>query len=241
MVKYFKEMNSTLVISIALVIGLVFSAVVIRSGILGFRSYERTVQVKGLSEREYPADIIMAPVPVTATGNDSAVLYSQLDRQAQRVRSFLLDEGVAESDVTVSIPNVIDKAAREYSGSDIGDTRYTGTVVVTIYSTNVNKVRETFNKIGSLGREGIVMRLGDYEYQTEYHFSKLNDVKSEMLKEAALNARQSAQTFANDSGSKVGKLKTASQGQFSINPRDNNTPHIKIVRVVVTMDYYLND
>ena len=239
----FKELKTAhiLIFSVALVVGLILSAGVIRSGILGFRSYERTVQVKGLSEREYPADIIMAPVPVTAIGNDSAALYAQLDRQAQRVRAFLMSEGVPESDVTTSIPNVIDKAAREYSGSDIGGSRYTGTVIVTVYSTNIDVVRAAFNKIGSLGREGIVMRLGEYDYQTEYNFTKLNEIKSEMLKEAAINARQSAQTFANDSGSRLGKLKTASQGQFSINPRDNNTPHIKIVRVVVTMDYYLND
>ncbi|MGL5722410.1 MAG: SIMPL domain-containing protein [Brevinema sp.] len=239
----FKDLKSNhiLVFSIALVIGLVCSATVIRSGILGFRSYERTVQVKGLSEREYPADVIMAPVPVTAIGNDSAALYAQLDRQAQRVQAFLIGEGIAESDMTTSIPNVIDKAALQYSGSDIGSTRYTGTVIVTVYSTNVEAVRAAFNKIGSLGREGIVMRLGDYDYQTEYNFTKLNDIKSEMLQEAAVNARQSAQTFADDAGSRLGKLKTASQGQFSINPRDKNTPHIKTVRVVVSMDYYLND
>ena len=62
-----------------------------------------------------------------------------------------------------------------------------------------------------------------------------------MIEEATLNARASAQKFADDSQSKLGKIKTASQGQFVIENRDSETPHKKVVRVVSTVNYYLND
>jgi len=62
-----------------------------------------------------------------------------------------------------------------------------------------------------------------------------------MVEEATRNARQVAEKFANDSHSKLGKIKRAIQGQFSIRNRDNNTPYIKKVRVVTTLEYYLSD
>ncbi len=96
-------------------------------------------------------------------------------------------------------------------------------------------------KIEELGKQGVTFKSDAYENRVEYIYSKLNDLKPSMLKEATLNARVAAQTFADDSKSKLGKIKSASQGQFSISERDKNTPHMKSVRVVSTVVYYLND
>ena len=74
-----------------------------------------------------------------------------------------------------------------------------------------------------------------------YEFTKLNDVKPQMIEEATKNARVTAEKFASDSESKLGKIKHANQGIFSIVDHDNNTPDIKRVRVVTTIDYYLKD
>ena len=90
-------------------------------------------------------------------------------------------------------------------------------------------------------KQGIVITSGDYRYQTQFLFTKLNDIKPEMIEEATKNAREAALKFAEDSDSKLGKIRTANQGQFSITDRDANTPYIKNVRVVTTIDYYLND
>jgi uncharacterized protein len=62
-----------------------------------------------------------------------------------------------------------------------------------------------------------------------------------MVEEATTKAREVAEKFAKDSKSKLGKIKKASQGQFSINNRDKNNPHIKKIRVVSTVEYYLSD
>ena len=84
-------------------------------------------------------------------------------------------------------------------------------------------------------------RTGNYHSQTEYIFTRLNEVKPEMIEEATRKAREVAEKFASDSQSKLGKIKNASQGQFSIYARDKNNPHIKKVRVVSTVQYYLSD
>lgn len=95
--------------------------------------------------------------------------------------------------------------------------------------------------LSQLGKQGIVITGGNYNAQTDYIFTRLNDVKPEMIEEATKKAREVAEKFSSDSQSSLGKIKRASQGQFSISARDRNNPHIKKVRVVSTVEYYLSD
>ncbi len=102
-------------------------------------------------------------------------------------------------------------------------------------------VRKVMGALSELGKQGIVFTTGDYESQTEYIFTRLNEVKPEMIEEATRKAREVAEKFASDSRSTLGKIRRASQGQFSISARDKNNPHIKKIRVVSTVAYYLSD
>ena len=77
------------------------------------------------------------------------------------------------------------------------------------------------------------------EFQEES--TKLNEIKPSMIEEATSNARAVAQKFAQDSNSKLGKIKKASQGQFEVASRDKNSDHIKNIRIVSTIEYYLAD
>ena len=95
--------------------------------------------------------------------------------------------------------------------------------------------------LSELGKKGIAFSNTNYQSQTEYIFSRLNEVKPEMIEEATRKAREVAEKFASDSQSTLGKIKRASQGQFSISARDKNNPQIKKVRVVSTVEYYLSD
>jgi hypothetical protein len=92
-----------------------------------------------------------------------------------------------------------------------------------------------------LGKQGIAISGEDYQSRTEFLFTELNSIKPAMIEEATENARQVAEKFAQDSSSRLGKIRRAQQGQFSISDRDNNTPYIKKVRVVSTLEYYLSD
>ena len=96
-------------------------------------------------------------------------------------------------------------------------------------------------ELSVLGKQGIVIRGHDYENRTEYLFTGLNDIKPDMIEEATRNARVVAEKFAADSDSSLGKIKQARQGQFSISDRDQNNPHMKKIRVVSTIEYYLSD
>ena len=169
---------SLLGLGVAIFLGLAALGYLLGQAAVEVKEYERSVTAKGLSEREFPADIVIWPVAFAVTGNDLGAVYQELDATSQRVRTFLEQAGIA---------------------SDA------------------------------------------YQNPVEYLFTRLNEVKPEMIEESTRNAREVASKFAEDSDSRLGKIRRASQGRFSIEPRDTNNPHIKKVRVVSTVEYYLSD
>lgn len=208
---------------------------------IDYKQIDRTVTVKGLSERELPADIVIWPIQFTAAENDLEKLYSLIEQNTAQIKAFLAGNSIAPEEITVSAPSITDKSAQQYGSSDRPEYRYTAVQTVTVYSKNVAAVRSIMSSLSELGKQGIVLAGSTYESKTEYIFTGLNDVKPQMIEEATRQARDVAEKFASDSDSQLGKIKTASQGQFSIDDRDKNNPHIKNVRVVSTVEYYLSD
>jgi len=206
-----------------------------------FKSFERTVTVKGLAERDYPADVVIWPIQFTEASNDLQTLYSAIETSTGRIKTFLQSKGIDPSEITLSAPAITDMQAQRYGGSNQTSFRYNAVQTVTVYSKNIEIVRSIMSDLSQLGKQGIVITGGDYDSRTEYLFTRLNEVKPEMIEEATRQAREVAMKFAEDSQSKLGKIKQASQGQFSISPRDKNNPHIQRVRVVSTIEYYLSD
>ena len=220
-------------------LGIAVAGFFVKSAIDGFKDKERIVTVKGLAEKEVPADRVIWPLVYKEVGNDLATVYNSIDQKNKTIQSFLISKGIPEAEITVSAPEIVDMQAERYV--DNVRFRYNATAVVTVASDKVDLVRKLIGEQTELIKQGIALSGGDYRFSTQYMFTKLNEIKPEMIEEATKNARTSAQKFAEDSDSKLGKIRTANQGQFSISDRDANTPYIKNVRVVTTVDYYLKD
>ena len=233
--------TGALILGVFIFMGLAALGSLLGNAAIKFKEYERTVTVKGLSEREYPADIVIWPIQFTEAGNNLEGLYGAIDTGTEKIRAFLEKHDIKPEEISVSSPSITDKSAQSYGGTARAEFRYSAVQTVTVYSGDIEKVRSVKAGLGELGKQGIAITGGDYQARTEYLFTKLNEVKPEMIEEATRNAREVAQKFAEDSQSKLGKIKRASQGQFSINDRDNNNPHIKKIRVVATVEYYLSD
>ncbi|GGB79148.1 SIMPL domain-containing protein [Marinobacterium zhoushanense] len=206
-----------------------------------FKQLDRSVTVKGLAEREYPADVVIWPIQYIVASNNLEQLYGELDRQAESIRAFLLLGGIEPGEISDSPPAITDKSAQQYGSNNGAEFRYTALRTVTVYSTNIDRVRSVMEGLSQLGRQGIVLSGNEYQSKPDYLFTRLNEIKPGMIEEATRNAREVAQKFASDSDSQLGKIRKASQGQFSIADRDKNNPHIKQVRVVSTVEYYLSD
>lgn len=233
--------SSLIFLGLCLVIGLSSLGYLLGDAAIRFKEYERTVTVKGLSEREYKADIVIWPIQFSAASNDLEELYRSIDSSTEEIKSFLESAGIGSGGISYSSPAITDKSAQQYGNQSKAEFRYTASQTVTVYSKNIETVRGIMGRMSDLGKQGIVFTGGNYQSQTEYIFTRLNEVKPEMIEETTRKAREVAEKFASDSKSTLGKIQKASQGQFSISARDKNNPHIKKVRVVSTVAYYLSD
>jgi uncharacterized protein len=209
-------------------------------GALQVKGMERSVTVKGLAEREVPADVAIWPISFTDVDNDVVNLYATLERNNARVMDFLTKQGFAADAISTSPPAILDRQAQGYSSND-SPFRYTATSTITVYTTDVERVREASTRLADLGKEGLTLGGSGMGAMAQFLFTGLNDLKPGMIEAATQNAREVATKFAADSDSKLGKIRRASQGLFSIEDRDSNTPYIKKVRVVSTVEYYLSD
>ncbi|MBK6289622.1 MAG: SIMPL domain-containing protein [Gammaproteobacteria bacterium] len=236
-----RNTSDALLLGLCLLIGLALLGYLLGDAAIRYKEYERTVIVKGLSEREFPADIVIWPIQFTSADNDLESLYQTIEINTGKISDFLLEQGIAAGEISATPPTIVDKAAQRFGDGPRSEFRYSAVQAVTVYSSQVERVRAVMSRLATLGRQGIAFTGGDYENQTEYLFTRLNEVKPEMIQEATTKAREVAETFARDSNSRLGKIRQASQGQFSIEARDKNNPHIKKVRVVSTVEYYLSD
>ena len=233
--------SNSVILGICLIIGLSSLGYLLGNAAIRYKEYERAVTVKGLSEREYKADIVIWPIQFSSASNDLEEMYRSIDGSSGYWVLCPEHAGVETEEISYSFPAITDKSAQQYGNQAKAQFRYTASQTVTVYSKNIEVVREVMGKMSDLGKQGIVFTGGNYQSQTEYIFTRLNEIKPEMIEEATRKAREVAEKFASDSKSTLGKIRTANQGQFSISARDKNNPHIKKVRVVSTVAYYLSD
>lgn len=223
-----------------LAIGLIILGTQIQKGINNFVEKDRIVTVKGLAEMEVPANKVTWPLMYKEVGNDLTALYNRINATNTAIVEFLKKKGITEEEISINAPEIIDMQAERYVGEN-KTYRYNVTTVITVTSAKVDLVRSLISEQSELLKQGIAITGGDYRYQIQYDYTSLNEIKPKMIEEATKNAREAALKFAKDSDSELGKIRRASQGQFSIDNRDANTPYIKRIRVVTTIDYLLED
>ena len=226
--------------SIILAFGIIVLGFCIKWGIDDFANKDRKVTVKGLAEKEVEADKVTWPVQFKEMGNDLPELYDRIALKQQQIKTFLLKNGIKVNEIEVNAPKVIDMNADQYSVNK-QPYRYNITSTMTVTSRNVKLVRSIISRQGELLKQGIAIVVGDYDSQTVYEYVSFQNMKPKMMEEAIANAESTAKQFAENSHSKINKIVSADQGQFSIENRDQNTPYIKKVRVVTTITYSLRN
>ena len=225
-----------LVTGLAIMTGLIVMGMFIMKGLRSIADRDQYVTVKGLAEREVLADKVVWPLPFKCVSNDMQELYNEIEKNNSIVVGFLKDGGITEDEIIISAPAVTDRLAQSYVPDNI-KFRYQAEAVITVTSSQVEKVIDLMKKQVNLMKQGVIIS-NEYNYNISFEYTSLNDIKPEMVEEATRNARAVAQKFAEDSGSNLGKIRQATQGQFSISS-DETTPQIKNIRVVTTVKYAL--
>jgi hypothetical protein len=209
-----------------------------------------TVTVRGFSERDAKADLALWQFNFSVTADTLAQAYAQAEANEKTIFDFLLAKGMKKENIKAGNISVTDLMADQYRSKDILTGRFIVKDTITVRTNDVNVLDTASRELNDLAKQNIVIASNVVDYQ----FTKLNDFKTEMLREATQNARAAAQQFANDAGSKVGAIQSASQGYFSVTSRDSQSGNDssegssvqsqstvdKKVRVVVSLTYYLD-
>jgi hypothetical protein len=240
--------------SLFLALGLIFAGWILGSEIKDTRLADRYVTVKGLVERTVKSDLALWPLTYKEAGDDLTGVYAKTEVDKKSLLEFLAGQGIQPSEIELGVVRVTDTQANEWGGNHRAPHRYIVEAPVTVRTSRVDQVAGAAQKTMQLLQKGIVLNSNPGQGLT-YKFTALNSIKPDMITQATKNAREAAERFASDSGSKVGSIRQANQGVFSILPADQggatgeggegggfggDASLMKTVRVVTTVEYYLN-
>ena len=224
-----------ILVALFLFAGLATGGYFIGEGISGRSSGNRTISVKGLSEKEVPASIAIWTLSYSVTGNNPIEINARLGESTKAVLEFLKEAGFDEKETAVQPPSLYDTSVEEREkDSPPPPERYRARQAVLLRTANVDAVKPAMAAASNLMMRGVLLT-GDSK--PDYIYNQLNEIKPGMIQEATKNARIAAEQFSRDSQTSLGKLRNASQGWFQVENRDAATPERKNVRVVVDVQY----
>jgi hypothetical protein len=247
MIQKLQDSRAVLLGAVAIfAMGLTTSGYALGDGLRRYKLAEhRTVTVRGVSERDVTANLATWSVDFSHQGAELGPVQQSVDQQARAVRLFFQRAGFRPEDITDVDVALRREQPTDREGEPVGPQRLTVSRSIQLRTIDVMRARAAYTRQAELLRDGIELSGSTINYS----FTGLNELKPEMIAEANRNARRSAEQFARDSGVSVGKVKTASQGYFSVGARDGeacddcgstggSSPFQK-VRVVTTIDYDL--
>ncbi len=246
------EKRYSIPIALALTAGLIISAMILGKALERFRTDDRYISVKGFSEREVKSDFVVWTIKTRIADNDLSEGSKAIEEAKNKVIDFLIRNGIKQEDIIQKDLIVNDKKAQEYN-NDIGTSfRFIIDKIIQVRSTDVETIQKVSRMTDDLLKAGVMLsNANDYQGSVNYIFTKLKDIKPEMLIEAIDNAKIAAGQFTKESNTKLGKLRKASQGLFTIIDRDQalsgesgggyyssmGSDMYKKVRVVINADY----
>ncbi|HEY5712087.1 MAG TPA: SIMPL domain-containing protein [Allosphingosinicella sp.] len=233
--------NAILIAALVLALGIIAGGYLLGDGMRRARMADRAVTMRGLAEQDVTADLATWTLTFTAQGTELGPTQAESDRDARTVAAFFANAGFPANAVTDAGGSV-----NQYYDSNRGQNNVTVNRRVQLRTSDVMRARRAYARQFELIRGGVAIQEGS---GMQYVFTRLNSVKPRMIAQATQDARRGAEQFARDSGTGVGGIRSATQGYFSIGPRDGDATEegsggrdspFQKVRVVTTIEFYLN-
>ena len=186
-----------------------------------FKSTE-TISVTGLAEKDFTSDLIVWSGSFNRYGFELKTAYATLKADEAAIRSYLNSKGIADSNIVFSSIAINKNFRRSYDdkGNEISAefTGYTLTGNVRVESKDINRVEKLSREITELLERGIELNSN----APEYYYTRLNELKIDLLAKASEDAKTRAETIAKNSGGSLGGIKKATMGVFQITGKNAN-------------------
>ncbi|MDZ5762233.1 SIMPL domain-containing protein [Candidatus Cyrtobacter comes] len=214
----YKERSGPGFLSFALIAITVLALVYIGSSIKHLRPDSvRKVSVKGLAERVVLADLAMWSIPLSIVNNDLEIAKKEMEASIMKVSEYLIQYGLDDNDITPGVMRIYDQKAQRYYDPNNKAPRFSVDYSMNIKTSKVAEVSRASNNLNDLVKSGVSISYDGYNVSSpRYLFTKLNDIKPQMLGDAIKEAYKAAEEIADNSGDIVWKLVSATQGSFSI-------------------------
>lgn len=245
--KLLKRSLPTLIIAIAIIV----AASYLSKAWTKTHNIQNKILVTGLAKRDFMADLITWGASFSRTNLNRKEAYTQVKKDMLLIKKYLLDKGVVEKDITFSSIDVFENNKPIYNsqGNEIG-TQFTGYTIVqsvSIESKDIDKIEQVAKEISELLESDIDLNNND----PNYYYTKLSELKLEMLANATQDGYQRAQRIAENAGSTVGNLLQADMGVFQITAQNssenyswggayNTTSRRKTASITVSMAFEVN-
>ena len=209
---------SAIVFSIAIVA----SSIILGQAFLNRNKTPGTISVTGLGQTDFISDLIVWEARFSRVNRDLQQAYTDLDRDKSAIRAYLQSKGLPDSVIVFNAVSTQRNMKQNYtsSGQYIGEefTGYTLSQMVQIDSKEVEKVEKISREVTELLNQGIQL----YSLSPRYYYTKLDDLKIEMISQATENARLRAERIAKNSGADLKELSSARMGIFQITGQNSN-------------------
>jgi uncharacterized protein len=230
--------KQNIIAALLIAIGIAVGNYFIANGIITHQWFNRYVAVKGSAEQIVKSDEANWQITFSYADDDITKVYSGIANSQNTVKNFLIKVGFAENEISLNPVSLTDNQSTTYNNNTQAK-RYNANAGVAIQTDKIDAVQSSIQKIGDLVQQGVIIN----NSSVQYRFTKLNDIKNEMLTIATNNAKKAAETFAKNSDSNLGSIKKADQGMITIqgisgDAYDQSTV-MKKVRVVTSIEYFL--
>jgi hypothetical protein len=227
-----------LILGLSLIIGLVAFGAQLGRAVKKGREFDRFLSVKGLSEREVKATLVIWPIRFSVFADELGTLKNAMEKSRHLAVAFLKQNGIESTEISQGLPEVCDREDERIQANRPSLARYRGIVTLVVRSPKVDIVKKAIQNADALLENGVTLLGNESANRIEFIFNAINEIKPDMIREATANARAAAEKFALDSHSRVGSIRKATQGTIEIEDRDAASPELKVIRVVTTVDFF---
>jgi len=213
------ERSGTFLGGVALAVGLVIASVIGGWAFVKGKRGDQTITVTGSARKRIKSDLVIWRAAVSYQAPVLADAYRSLSESVPRVKSYLVGKGIPENQITISSISSQTLHSKGANGEESADiSGYSLRQELGVRSNDVDKIAQIARQATELINQGILIE----SQAPEYHYTKLGDLKIEMLAEAAKDAKTRAEQIAKSTGSSIGSVRSARMGVLQITPADSS-------------------